>query len=173
MKIGEWCASSRIIIKMSYGVCPVNYKSDNKDIAKVMSTQDNIKVVQQMFTALGQGNLTTVLDTFADDVEFRSPVTRAKSAEITWSKPRHGRDEVAAFFKELNEKIQFERMEVLEITAEGDRVVVEGRNRGTVRSTGRKYEHDWVMIFTLEGGKIVRNQHYYDTADILMAFRGE
>ena len=69
--------------------------------------------------------------------------------------------------------MQLERVEALEITAEGDRVVVEGRNRGTVRSTGRNYEHDWVMVFAVRGCKIVRNWHYYDTADILVALRRE
>ncbi len=64
-------------------------------------------------------------------------------------------------------------MEALEVIAQGDRVIVEGRNRGTVRSTGRDYEHDWVMVFAVLGGKIVRNWHYYDTADVLVAFRGE
>jgi len=50
-------------------------------------------------------------------------------------------------------------------------VVIEGRNRGIARITGRTYEHDWVMIFTLCNGKIVRFRHYYDTADVLVAFR--
>ena len=67
--------------------------------------------------------------------------------------------------------MQIELMETLEFTAQGDRVVAEGRNRGCVRSTGRTYEHDWVMVFTVRGGKIVTHRHYYDTADILVAFR--
>ncbi len=138
-----------------------------------MSAQENVQVVQQMFAALGQGNLKAALDTFAEDVDFRSPVTRVKSAEISWAKPRHGPGEVVAFFVELLQKVQFERMEVLEITAEDDRVVVEGKNRGTVNSNGRAFEHDWVMLFTLRDGKIVRNWHYYDTADIVAAFHGE
>lgn len=126
-----------------------------------------------MFAALGQGDLKAALDTFAEDVDFRSPVTRVKSEEISWSKPRHSRKEVAEFFIEVHKKVQLGRMEVSEITAEGDRVVVEGKNRGTVNSNGRAYEHDWVMLFTLRDGKIIRNWHYYDTADIVAAFHGE
>ncbi len=64
-------------------------------------------------------------------------------------------------------------MEALEITAVGGRVVVEERNRGAVRATGRKYGREWVMVFAVRGGKIVRNWHSYDTADILVAFSGE
>jgi ketosteroid isomerase-like protein len=34
-------------------------------------------------------------------------------------------------------------MEDVVITAAGDRVVVEGRNRNTARATGRPYEHSF------------------------------
>jgi ketosteroid isomerase-like protein len=52
----------------------------------------------------------------------------------------------------------------------GDRVVVEGRNRGTVLATGQPYEHEWVMVFTIRGGQVVRFRHYYDPGDIAYAF---
>jgi hypothetical protein len=89
-----------------------------------------------MFAAPGQGNLMAVVDTFAEDVDFQSPVTRTKPAEISSLKPRHGREEVAALFKEFTEKVQLERREELEITAEDEQVVGEGRERGIVRSIG-------------------------------------
>ena len=136
-----------------------------------MNEQENVQVVQQMFAAFGQGNLPAVLDTLAENVYWQSPVTRTVSREISWARPRHSRKEVATFFKELFEGVQPERLETLESTAQGDRVIVEGKNRGTVKSTGHTYEHDWVMVFTLREGKIVKLRHYYDTADILVAFQ--
>jgi ketosteroid isomerase-like protein len=138
-----------------------------------MNEQENVQVVQQMFEAFGRRDLPGALNTLSDDVYWQSPVTRAQSEEISWSKPRHSREEVALFFKELFEKVQPERLEPLEFTVQGDRVIVEGKNRGTVNSTGRPYEHDWVMVFTLQEGKIKRLLHYYDTADIMAAFRGK
>lgn len=135
-----------------------------------MNEQENVQVVQKLFAAFGQANIPSALDIRAEDVDWQSPVRRSPPSEISWAKPRHGRAEVAKFFRELSEKMQIELMETLEFTAQGDRVVVEGRNRGSVRSTGRTYEHDWVMVFTVRGGKIVTHRHYYDTADILVAF---
>jgi len=136
----------------------------------MMSEQENVQVVQQMFAAFGQGDISAVLDMLAEDVDYQSPVTRTEPVEISWAKPRHSREEVALHFKELAEKVQPEPLEPLEFTAQGDRVIVEGRNRGTVRSTGRTYEHDWVMVFTVRESEIVRFRHYYDTADVVMAF---
>jgi ketosteroid isomerase-like protein len=139
----------------------------------MMNEQENVKVVRQMFVAFDQRDLPGALNTLANDVYWQSPVTKGESKEISWSKPRHNREEVAHFFKDLFEKVQPERMETSEFTAQGDRVIVEGKNRGTVRSTGRAYEHDWVMVITLKEGKIIRLLHYYDTADIVAAFRNK
>jgi len=133
--------------------------------------QEDLQVVQRLFAAFGRADLPAALGTLAENVDFQSPVTRNAPAQITWAKPRHSRQEVAAFFKELAEKMQIQRMEALEYTAQPGRVVVEGRNHGIVTATGRAYEHDWVMVFTLQDGKIIRHRHYYDTADIVAAFR--
>ena len=138
----------------------------------MMNEQENVQVVQKLFAAFGQGDIPAALGILAEDVDWQSPVTRTSPREISWAKPRHGRAEVAKFFTELSEKMQIARMDTWDYTAQGDRVVVEGKNQGTARSTGRIYEHDWVMVFTLRGGKIVRHRHYYDTADIVVAFRG-
>ncbi len=138
----------------------------------MMNEQENVQIVrQQFFEALGKGDLSSVLNAMAEDVDWQSPVTRIERGEVSWAKPRHSRNEVAAFFKELFEKVQPERLEPLVFTAQGDWVVVEGKNRGIAKSTGRTYEHDWVMLFTMHDGKITRFRHYYDTVDVLAAFR--
>ena len=135
--------------------------------------EKNLGAVKQMFTAFDQGNIPAGLDTYAADVDFQSPATKTMQPEMPWSKPRHSRQEVASFFKELAESANPGKMETIWFTAQDDRVAVEGRNSGTAKSTGRSYEHDWIMVFTLRNGKIVRYRHYYDTADIAGAFRSQ
>jgi len=138
-----------------------------------MKKQENLQIVKNLYAAVGQGDLLTALDVLADDVDWQSPVTRAKHVEISWARPRKGRNQVMQFFKELAEKMELEPFELLGFTVQGDKVVVEGRNKGTVKATKRSYEHDWVMVFTLREGKIARCWHYYDTADILRAFQSK
>ena len=106
-----------------------------------------------------------------EKVDWQSPVTKNQSEEISWAKPCHNKKEVMQFFQELVNKVQPEKFEIVGFTAQGDNVVVEGSNQGQVRSTGKRYEHDWLMIFTILDGKIVRHRHYYDTADVIDAFR--
>jgi ketosteroid isomerase-like protein len=132
--------------------------------------EENLEIVKHLFEKVEEGNVPAALKTLADEVYWQSPVTRTSSIEISWSKPRHNRKEVATFFKELREKMTPEKFEFLNFIAQGDHVVVEGKNRGTVVSTGNEYEHDWVMKFELRDKKIIRYLHYYDTADLSKCF---
>jgi uncharacterized protein len=120
---------------------------------------ENVNVVKKFFKAVGRGEMNTAMELLTADVEWTSPVTRNPSNEISWSKTRHGPEEVDGFFRELIEKVEIEAMKPLEFTAQENRVVVEGKNKGVIRSTGRAYEHDWVMVFNLKNGKIAEQRH--------------
>jgi hypothetical protein len=136
-----------------------------------MSENENVMLIKELFAAFGRGDMQSALSMLSEDVDWQSPVTRTGHQEITWSAPRHGLNEVAMFFQEMGSKTQPEKFEIIGFTAQDDKVVVEGSNKGKIRSTGRSYEHDWVMIFTLRDGKIIRHRHYYDTADVASACR--
>jgi len=59
------------------------------------------------------------------------------TAKLPWSALRRTRAEVGQFFADLSAHAEPEAFEIFAVTAQGDRVVLEGRNRGRVRSTGR------------------------------------
>jgi uncharacterized protein len=132
---------------------------------------ESVAVTREFYAALERGDLPGVIELVAEQVDWQSPVTRAHPREIPWSQIRRTRQEVAAFFNELGRTVKPEGFELFETTAQDDRVVVEGRNRGTVRSSGATYEHEWVMTFSIRDGKIARFRHYYDTADLVGALR--
>jgi steroid delta-isomerase-like uncharacterized protein len=135
-----------------------------------MNEPENIQLVKDHLTAFGRGDLKSALAIVAEDVDWQSPATQTYPAEISWASPRYTREQVADFFQELGEKVQTERFDITAIIAQGERVVVEGSNRGRVRATGRSYAHDWLMVFTMRDGQIVRHRHYYDTSDVVVAF---
>jgi ketosteroid isomerase-like protein len=49
---------------------------------------------------------------------------------------------------------------------------VEGSTRGMAKTTGCEFFVNWVMVCTLENGKIKRFRNYYDTADLSKALLG-
>jgi uncharacterized protein len=134
-----------------------------------MSEQDNIQVVQAHLAAFGRGDIHAALAVVAEAVDWQSPATGTPNELMPWSAIRRTRAEVGQFFADMSAHTEPQAFEIFAITAQGDRVVLEGRNRGRARSTGRGYEHDWVMVFDIKDGLIARHRHYYDTADVVAA----
>lgn len=92
------------------------------------------------------------LQNHRDDVDWQGPVSQ-HTGSLPWAGRRRGREQVADYFRQLATTSQFHPMEDVVFTAAGDRVVAEGRNRNTARATGRPYEHEWVMVFTIATGR--------------------
>jgi uncharacterized protein len=133
-----------------------------------MTREDNVQLVQQLFEAFSRGDIGSVLAALTEDVDWQGPVSQ-HAGSLPWAGRRRGREQVADYFRQLAAASRFHPMQDVVFTAAGDRVVAEGRNRNTARATGRSYEHEWVMIFTIRDGKIARFRHYYDPADITAA----
>lgn len=47
-----------------------------------MNEQENVQLIQQQFAAFGKGDLSAVLETIGQDVDWQSPVTRSMQEEI-------------------------------------------------------------------------------------------
>jgi ketosteroid isomerase-like protein len=129
-----------------------------------MTPEANIEFVKELFAAFGRGDIAHVIDAHDHDVEMESPVSRTST--LPWAGLRRGRRELGEYFETMAANLRPEAFQNVVFTASGDRVVVEGSNQGTVIATGERYEHDWVMVFTIQNGKVVRFRHFYDPSDI-------
>jgi ketosteroid isomerase-like protein len=67
--------------------------------------------------------------------------------------------------------IEIEEFTIDEVLSDGERVVVTGRERSRVRSTGRRYTMEWVHVLRTSGGRIVSMREYNDTAAMRDAFQ--
>jgi uncharacterized protein len=121
---------------------------------------DARSTVLKYLEALGSKNLDALLDTVAEDVEYRIPGDHPLSG--IWS----GRQKVLAGFvlpmSELFDPDADYSTEVSRIIADGDSAVVQCVTRGTTRS-GHSYENPIAAIFTVADGKIKRIDEYFDT----------
>lgn len=132
-----------------------------------MNEQQNVTLVQQSYAAFSRGDIQAIVNACSDQVEWRTP----KPEGVPFGGDYRGRDQVARFFAELNQHEEITRFEPREYVAQGDRVVALGSYACKARATGRKAESDWVHVFTIRNGKIVRFQEYFDTAAALIAHR--
>src|SRR5256885_16904207 len=103
-----------------------------------MSSDDNVKTVQGVYEAFGRGDLATILDALADDVDWGS---ESASTEIPWWGVRHGKEATADFFAQLAANSQFLEFTPLVMIGDGDDVltVVHYRAKATtsVSAAGR------------------------------------
>ena len=132
-----------------------------------MSAESNVEFIQGLFGAFRRGDIGSVIDAHADDVVTASPVSHTST--LPWAGVRTGRGGLVEDFEAMAAHVRPEAFRDVVFTASGDRVVVEGSNAGTVVANGARYDHDWVMVFTIEDGKVVRFRQFYDPGDIEVA----
>jgi ketosteroid isomerase-like protein len=83
----------------------------------------------------------------------------------------HGRDGVAQFLFFLNENVEFQQFELKNFIAQDNQVAVVDHFKVLVKATGRYYEPDTVVIWTVEDGKIKQFREFTDTTEAVSAFR--
>jgi uncharacterized protein len=126
-----------------------------------MTEQQNLELVQSAFAALGTNNMARFKGLLADDVTWSAP---GPSDVLPFAGTHRGPDEVAEWWRRLGECEEAIRFEPKEFVAHEDNVVVWGDSEMRVRSTGKTLNAEWVQIYTLKDGKIVRFREFYDTA---------
>src|SRR5687768_14014065 len=132
------------------------------------ATRTNTQVVQQAYGYFAEGNIPALLDELTDDVKWSVP---GPTSLLPWVGARKGKQEVAEFFRLVNENIEFSTFEPREFIAEGNKVVALGVWEGKSKTTGKVIEAgDWAMVFTFRNGKVSEHREYSDTQNVIKAF---
>jgi hypothetical protein len=133
-----------------------------------MSSNDNVKTIQSVYEAFARGDIPTVLEALADDVDWAS---EAASTEIPWWGVKQGRDAVADFFTQFGTAAEVVEFTPLAIVGEGDEVLAVVRFRARSRATGRvaamELHHHW----RFRHGKVVHYRGAEDTLQTLRTFQ--
>lgn len=132
-----------------------------------MDSQENKQLVMQGYQKFLNKDINGLLELFTDDIEWIG----AKAEELPFAGDYHGKNEVVQYFTQLEQAQEAQMYEPRDFIAEGDKVVVTGQSRWTVKSTGQTYDNPWVHVFTLRDGKVARFVQYNDTAAAAKAYR--
>ena len=133
-----------------------------------MSEAQNTKVVQEAYAAFGRGDIPGLLGSMTDDVTWRPVIGTAK--HVPFSGERKGKAGVAEFFKIVSETEDFQQFEPREFIAQGNTVVAIGHYRAATKASGRTFDSDFVMVFTLRDGKVAAFREFTDSAAVNAAF---
>ncbi|MCL4858277.1 MAG: nuclear transport factor 2 family protein [Caldilineaceae bacterium] len=130
----------------------------------------NLKVVQEIYIAFGQGNIPGISEHMAEEVDWEYAYRQAPNP-VPWLQPRDGKAGVAQFFESLG-ALEFHQF-VPKVLLEGpDLVVALIDLEATVKKTGKRIvERDEVHIWHFgEAGKVVRFRHCVDTYQHALAY---
>ena len=131
-------------------------------------TRQNVQIVKDAYDAIARGDLPALLRTIADDVQIHVP----GPAAIPFAGIYRGHEGVSRFAQHLVESIDWDTRQFRprEFIAEGDQVAVLGDERLTSKVTGRMWETEWAMAWTLRDGKIALLREFHQTDAIADAF---
>ena len=120
-------------------------------------SSENKQLIRQMYDAFQRGDIDTILKNLTEDFAWNLP------GPAPFAGQRSGREGMRAFFTEMMAAAELDQFDVDEILGDGEKVVVLGRQRATVRATGAKYSTDFAHVWTLRGGKVSHGVVFEDT----------
>lgn len=112
------------------------------------------------------GRLDAILDLFTEAVDWDIP---GDLETVSWIGPRRDRESVAAFFRELAERIEPRDVKVRRILADADTAVVLGDLESLVRATGKLIRSPFAYDLTVRSGRIVRYRMLEDSHAVARA----
>lgn len=134
----------------------------------------NLSSVQSIYEAFGKGDVPTILDLLADDVEWEVwEDNSAVAAGVPWMLPRHGKAEVVKFFEAAG-AMDIVDLQVLNMMEGGNQVAVEFILEANLPTFGGgHYRDEELHLWTFnDDGKVTRLRHYTDTAKHIAAYGG-
>ncbi len=132
-----------------------------------MSQQDNIQAIEEIYDAVGRGDVEAILSRVADDVDWAAEVAETTAP---WHGPRVGRPGVASFFEDINTAVEITKFAPHSYAA-GDDVVHllvdwSFRPMASDRETSMTMHHYW----QLRDGRVTRFRGSEDSALTARAF---
>ena len=130
----------------------------------------NTQMVKGMYEAFGRGDIESILNKLADDVEW---ISSPESKTIPTGGTYRGRAGVTNFFQKVAETSDFEAFMPERYVEQGDTVVALGVYSGRSKPLNKKFSSPWAMVFTLRGGKLAHFEEHLDTEAVAAAFGSE
>ena len=114
-----------------------------------MSTQENVRIVKDLFAAMGRGDKQDLLALSAEDIEWIIP-----GEDWPLAGTHRGHAELAAVLQKASEEVETSFPEPPEFVAQRDRVLVVGVATGKIKATNKPFKDNWVFDITVRNGKL-------------------
>jgi ketosteroid isomerase-like protein len=126
--------------------------------------QENLEIVRSAYAALAERGLEAVLELADPAFETTTPAALA-SEPGTY----RGHDGIRRWFASFGDAMEDVRLEAQELTAVGDKVVVETMLRARGRATGIETKQRAFLVWTLRDGRLMRLDTFAERGQALAA----
>ena len=132
--------------------------------------EDHVATVRSLYEAFGRGDVPTIIDALADDVEWEAG---AVDHGLPLLAPGRGKEHVTAFFSQLAD-VEFKRFEPRLLFGSGDHVMAVIAVEFLVPKTGHSVREDAEGHLWTFGpdGRVAAFRHYVDTLQHSRAWSG-
>lgn len=121
----------------------------------------NTQMLRSLYEAFGRGDVPAVMAMFDQNLVWEE----AESSRYADGNPYRGPQAVATgVFQRLGGEWNAFRVTPQEFIDGGDRVVVLGRYDGRYKASGAPLNAQFVHVWTMRSGKVIRFQQFTDTA---------
>ncbi|MET1411258.1 nuclear transport factor 2 family protein [Roseibium sp. HPY-6] len=134
-----------------------------------MTADDNLSALKRCYELWNETKGESVeawLDLLDDKVDFKS-LAMAQDPAIDFTKPSHGKAEVAQYLEGLKADWSMEHYTITDYVADGNTICAYGSTAWTNKKTGKHMETPKLDYIKFENGKIVFFFEFYDTASMI------
>lgn len=129
------------------------FEQEEIDVANMTTEETNTALIVSAYEAFSRGNIQSVLTILAEDILWHVPGRGPLSRDYS------GPDEVLGFFDHFMRLSEGTfRVQIDEIFAEGDRVVILCTE--TARRGGRSWSSPQVHVWTIKDGRAIAFRQY-------------
>lgn len=144
------------------------FRSDDPLSGTRLLERDNLATLHRVYQLLGSADYDAVAAELTDDVELEI----IGPAMVPFIGKWKGSAKVVQAIRQNFTYVRNQRPEIVNLTAQGNSIVVVAREQGEAVETGNSYDIHWVQIFTFRDGKLCRISEVADGLDLALAFSG-
>ena len=127
----------------------------------------NVEATKKGYECFQRGYIPSLIrDLLDDNCVWISPGPNEK---LPWAGTFKGKHEIANFFAQVAQNLEFSEFAPREMIEQGETVVVLGTLAGRAKKTGKAVKNEWAYVFKFRQGKVVFFQEYIDTAADVLA----
>lgn len=145
------------------------FREGDENIESKSEETENVRRVEEFFRSIADGDFEALAEIFADDITME--IVGSDSMPMTCLV--RGRKQVIETLRNNFAQVEQQREEIHSVIAQGNTVVVVGRERGRFRPTGKLYDLHWMHQYTIENGRFIGLREMFDSAALLDVIQPE